>query len=332
MDVPDLITILKFTGSVSGSMGFLGFCFRADQCQIFHQSYLGGSKPFQADSLLVNQARAALYSGSEQAHSGSWGRIIKDLKTGRFRAGFALILLAAGIAMPGRPAAGQPAQLPVGDTGPSVAHRGYEVVAGVTSRAQALIVFDGGSDKKLAVMTGSFVPSPQIFLTTPLHPFGTGEPGEGKMTRSGYYWKYSYNRFSLDRQEDPDTGGIGPASPVYNYGTKVEGDFFAVAPVIATETLKDDGSVKFRLECGLGLGYLSLDGDIVLGDQQGDPLAPTTQIHYSGLSWFLFAMGRHYWGPFMLGYQLGISATGSTRPYSYSQSYLSLDLGYRVMF
>jgi hypothetical protein len=211
-----------------------------------------------------------------------------------------------------------------------VQYHGYEAVVGVASRTQALLVFEGTGDKKLAVMTGNFVPYPQIFINTPFRPFKVKDADVEKNTRSGYYWKYSYNRFSLDRQEDPDTGGIGSTSPVYNYGTKVEGNFFAVAPVIATDMLRPDGTVKLRLETGLGLGYLDLEGDIVLGDWQGDPLAPTTHINYSGPSFFLFTMGRYNWRSFMFGFQMGISAT-SSKPYSYSQSYISLDIGYRLM-
>ena len=243
--------------------------------------------------------------------------------------GFPLSLFLALVMIRAHPALGQPVP-PAGDEpGNATWYHGYEAVIGVASRAQALLVFDGRSDKKLAVMTGNFVPSPQIFLNTPFRPFKTEEVDGDKTTRTGYYWKYSYNRFSLDRQEDPDTGGIGPSSPVYDYGTKVKGDFFAVTPVIATEMVRPDGTVKFRLEFGLGLGYLGLKGDIVLGDWQGDPLAPGTKIDYSGPSYFLFTMGRHHWGSFMLGYQMGISATSSTKPYSYSQSYISLDAGYR---
>ena len=242
----------------------------------------------------------------------------------------ALSLMLSIAIIPVRPASGQPVQPAEEESGNSIQYHGYEVVIGVTSRAQALLVFEGGGDKKLAVMTGDFIPSPQIFINTPFRPFKIEDVGGEKTTRTGYYWRYSYNKFSLDRQEDPDTGGIGPSSPVYNYGTKVEGDFFAVAPVIATEMLRPDGTVKFRAEVGLGLGYLDLGGDIVLGDWQGDPLALRTQIDYSGLSFFLFTMGRHHWGSFMFGYQLGISAT-SSKPYSYSQSYVSLDIGYRVV-
>ncbi len=228
-----------------------------------------------------------------------------------------------------RPASGQPNEPAGTESGNSIELDGYEAVVGVTLRTQALLVFDGG--KKTAVMTGNFVPTPQIFLNTPFRPFKSEEMGRDKNTRSGYYLKYSYNRFSLDRQEDPDTGGIGPSSPVYNYGTEVKGYFLAVAPVVASEILREDGTLKFRIEFGLGLGYLDLEGDIVLGDWQGDPLAPRTQIDYSGLSYFLFAMGRHQWGSFMFGYQMGISATDS-KPYSYSQSYVSLDFGYRIVF
>ena len=199
------------------------------------------------------------------------------------------------------PSSGQAVQPAEKGSENSIQYHGYEAVVGVTSRAQALLVFEGTGDKKLAVMTGDFVPSPQIFLTTPFRPFTKEKAIGGKTSRTGYY-----------------------------YGTKVEGDFFAVAPVIATEMLRPDGTVKFRLELGLGLGYLDLSGDIVLGDQQGDPMAPSTRIDYSGPSFFLFTMGRHHWGLFMLGYQMGISATTS-KPYSYSQSYISLDIGYRVV-
>ena len=253
------------------------------------------------------------------------------LKTIRSYKSFALSLFLVVALIHVHPASGQPVQPAGEEPGNAIQYHGYEAVIGVASRVQALLVFDGHGDEKLAVMTGNFVPSPQIFLTTPFRPFKTEEANSERTTRSGYYWKYSYNRFSLDRQEDPDTGGIGPASPVYDYGTKVKGDFFAVAPVFATEMLRPDGTVKFRLELGLGLGYLDLQGDIVLGDWQGDPLAPRTKIDYSGPSFFFFTMGRHHWGSFMLGYQMGISATSSTKPYSYSQSYISLDMGYRVM-
>ncbi len=222
------------------------------------------------------------------------------------------------------PSAGLPAASPARP-------KGYEVTVGVTSRVQSLIVFDGRGDQRLAFMTGPFTPSPQIFLTTPFHPLGQeGEPGK-ENGRWGYYWKYSYNRFSLDRQEDPDTGGIGSTSPSYDYGTRVQGDFLAVAPVLAYEKRSRDEAPAFRMEFGLGGGYLSLDGDAVLGDFQGQPDAPRTAIDYDGPALFLFTMGRHYWGAFMFGYQLGIMTTSST-PYSFSQSYLSLDIGYRLLF
>jgi hypothetical protein len=228
-------------------------------------------------------------------------------------------------------AAEAPGQSAGEDANASLQYSGYEVVLGVTSRAQALIVFDGRGDDKIAIMTGNFVPSPQIFLASPFRPFREKDARGRKIGRTGYYWKISYNSFSLDRQEDPDTGGIGAASPVYNYGTNVEGHFLAVAPVVAYEVLKPDGMVTLRLECGLGLGYLDLEGDIVLGDWQGDPLAPKTEIDYRGPSFFVYVMGRHYWNSFMFGYQMGINATSST-PYSFSQSYVSLDIGYRIMF
>jgi len=180
-------------------------------------------------------------------------------------------------------------------------------------------------------MTGNFVPSPQLYLTTPFHPFGQDVPGGQKGSRFGYFWTYSFNSFSLHRQEDPDTGGIGSASPVYDYGTRVRGDFVAIAPVIATQTVGPDGAVLFRLELGLGIGYLSLSGDAVLGDQAGVPDPVRSEVDYRGPALFLFTMGRHYWGSFMFGYQLGIVTTSST-PYSFSQSYLSLDAGYRIRF
>jgi len=241
-----------------------------------------------------------------------------------------LILFLSASMTPVCPVAAQQAGPPEQDSGSSFQYHGYEFVAGITARAQALLVFDGHSDKKLAVMTGEFVPSPQIFVNTPFHPFSFEEvPGE-TVGRTGYYWKFSYNRFFLKHQEDLDTGGIGNSSPVYNYGTSVKGAFLAVAPVIAYERLKPDGSVPFRVEFGLGLGYLDLGGDIVLGDWEGDPQAPKTDIDYSGVSYFLFAMGRHQWGSLMFGYQMGISAT-SSKPYSYSQSFISLDFGYKII-
>ncbi|MGD8352589.1 MAG: hypothetical protein PVJ01_00365 [Pseudomonadota bacterium] len=243
---------------------------------------------------------------------------------------FALFLLFSDAMIHVRPAMGEPVQAAEKASGSSIKYHGYEAVIGVTSRAQTLLVFEGTGSNKLAVMTGKFVPYPQLFITTPFHSFKDEDSGSKKNTRSGYYWKYSYNRFSLDGQEDPDTGGIGSSSHVYNYGTKVEGNFFAVAPVIATEMLRPDETVKLRLELGLGLGYLDLDGDVVLGDWQGDPLAPVTQVDYSGLSFFVFTMGRYNWGRFMFGSQLGISAT-SSKPYSFSQSYVSLDIGYRMV-
>jgi len=243
---------------------------------------------------------------------------------------FALSLFLSAAIIPVRPASGQSVQPDEQESGNSIQYHGYEAVVGITSRAQTLLVFEGTGDKKLAVMTGNFVPYPQIFISTPFRPFKVEDVNDKRTTRSGYYWKYSYNRFSLDRQEDPYTGGIGSSSPVYNYDTKVEGDFFAVAPVIATEMLRPDGTVKLRFEGGLGIGYLDLEGDIVLGDWQGDPLAPRTQIDYSGPSFFIFTMGRYNWGSFMFGCQMGISATIS-RPYSYSQSFISLDIGYRLV-
>ena len=244
---------------------------------------------------------------------------------------FAVSLGLAVAMVHARPARGQPVNPVEQGSHNSIRYRGYEAVVGVTSRTQALLVFEGTGDKKLAVMTGRFVPYPQIFITTPFRPFKTQDADSKKTTRSGYYWKYSYNRFSLDRQEDPDTGGIGSSSPVYDYGTKVKGDFYAVAPVIVTEMLRPDETVKLRLEAGLGVGYLDLEGDIVLGDWRGDSMAPITDIDYSGPSVFIFTMGRYHWGAFLFGCQMGISAT-SSKPYSYSQSYISLDIGYRLVF
>lgn len=249
----------------------------------------------------------------------------------RFVPVFAFCLFLSAFMMGAGPARAQQAEPGEGEPESSRKYHGYEAVIGVTSRAQNLIVFEGRGDKRLATMTGSFAPSPQIFLNTPFRPFRTEDAGEGNITRTGYYIKYSYNSFSLDRQEDPDTGGIGPGSDRYNYGTEVKGHFFAVAPVGAVETIRPDGSVPFRIEFGIGLGYLDLSGDVVLGDWLGDPMAPKTPIDYSGLSYFFFAMGRHQFGSFMFGYQMGINAT-SSRPYSFSQGYVSLDLGYKVAF
>lgn len=242
---------------------------------------------------------------------------------------FYILLFLVVSTIPVCPVSAQPVDPADQGPGNSFKYHGYEAVVGVTMRAQALIVYKGDSNDNRAVMTGEFVPSPQIFINTPFRPFSVEEFMGEKVGRTGYYWKVSYNRFSLDRQEDPDTGGIGPASPVYDYGTRVKGDFIAIAPVIAHEMLRSDGSVPFRIELGMGLGYLDLAGDIVIGDWKGDPLAPKTGIDHSGVSIFIFTMGRHQWGSFMFGYQMGISISGGEE-YTYNQSYVSLDLGYKV--
>jgi hypothetical protein len=251
----------------------------------------------------------------------------------KFSASLAFFVLVYSIFLSGisvGPVLAQSVESDEQDSEASFNYHGYEAVAGVTMRAQALIVYSGSSSSKRAVMTGRFIPYPQIFINTPFRPFSVEKYMGEEVGRTGYYWKISYNRFSLDRQEDPDTGGIGPASPVYDYGTRVKGEFFAVAPVFAHEMLKPDGGVPFRIELGLGLGYLDLAGDIVLGDWEGDPLAPATRIDHSGMSVFLFMMGRHQWGSLMFGYQMGISIS-SGEPYSYNQSYVSLDFGYKIM-
>ncbi|UCG38702.1 MAG: hypothetical protein JSV00_00230, partial [bacterium] len=205
-----------------------------------------------------------------------------------------------------------------------------EAAVGVTSRAQALIVFEGRTDKRLAVMTGDFVPSPTLFLRTPFRLLGENAGAAGT-TQTGYYWKISYNRFSLDRQEDPETGGIGPASPTYNYGTEVTGQFLAAAPVFAVQSLRPDGSVPWRGEVGIGAGYLSLDGDVALEDPAGGPAMIIQDLDYSGPAVFVFVAGQHNWKALLLGFQMGIMAT-SSRPYSFSQSFVSLDVGFRKLF
>ena len=242
---------------------------------------------------------------------------------------FILILLLSSAVIPVCPVFAQSDEPAEPDSVNSFEYHGYEAVVGVTMRAQALMLYSGSGNEKRAVMTGRFVPSPQIFINTPFRPFSVEEVMGEKVGRTGYYWKVSYNKFSLDRQEDPDTGGIGPASPVYDYGTRVKGEFLAVAPVIAHETLRPDGSVPFRVELGLGIGYLDLAGDIVVGDWEGDPLAPKTKIDHRGMSAFIFMMGRHQWRSLMFGYQMSISIS-SGESYTYNQSYVCLDFGYKI--
>jgi len=241
-----------------------------------------------------------------------------------------LMILSANL-LPAKYAIGQPANPKDEGSKISMQHQGYEAVLGMTSRAQALMVFEGRGDKKLAVMTGNFEPSLQLYVTTPFHILGEEVADGVKVSHHGYYWKYSYNRFSLDRQEDPDTGGIGWGSSVYDYGTIVEGEFFALAPVYALEVLRPDGTVPFRIELGLGAGHFFISGDIVLGDQRGQPGAVKTDIEYSGPAFFMFIMGQHYWKSWLFGYQMGTMSTSST-PYSFSQGFVALDFGYHVLF
>jgi hypothetical protein len=243
-----------------------------------------------------------------------------------------VIFLILSTGTPSVPSAyGQPVQPAQNDTDASIQYRGYEAVFGVTSRQQTLFVSKGsGSDDTIAIMIGNFASFPQIFLNTPIHLISEEVVKGEKVSHTGYYWKYSYNSFSLDRQDDPDAGGLG-GSPDYNYGTRIEGDFFAVTPVFATEMLRPDGTVPFRIEVGLGAGYLNFAGDIVLGDQGGDPSAVKTDIDFSGPALFLFIMGRHQWGSFMFGYQMGTSFAHSPA-YGFQHGYLSIDIGYSILF
>ena len=84
---------------------------------------------------------------------------------------FALLLFLSAAIIHVRPASGESVPIEEKESGNSIQYHGYEAVIGVTSRAQALLVFEGTGSEKLAVMTGNFVPYPQLFITTPFHPF-----------------------------------------------------------------------------------------------------------------------------------------------------------------
>ena len=246
-----------------------------------------------------------------------------------------LIIFSVGL-IQARYAIGQPTISTDNNSETSIQYQGYEAVLGVTFRAQALRVSEGRSDKRLGLMIGNFEPSPYLHVTTPIHVLGEEIVNGVKVSHHGYYGKFMYNRFSLDRQDDAVNGGIGSGSG-HDYGTHVEGEFLAATSIAAIEMLRPDGTVPFRMELGLGVGYLSLSGDIFLGDILPSDDIPNhlwavrTDIDYSGPAFFIFCGGQHHWKSWLFGYELGAMVTSST-PYSFNNGYFTLDFGYRKLF
>ena len=204
------------------------------------------------------------------------------------------------------------------DEEPAEKFPGYQGGFGISFRQIQLDVMEGSENLIVASIRGNFTPSPYFNLMSPVRHFGESQ--------FGYYWKYAFSLFSMDEQES----FFAWESEWQDLGTSVTGQFFYVMPVLIWEPEQDNNNTM-RWGLGFGLGYLSMNGDVIIY-QDFDPGQPFTHdININELTTGWYISWEYGMGGMVFGVSVG-SLTGSTSPYKYDLMDVSLDIGFRKEF
>jgi hypothetical protein len=211
-----------------------------------------------------------------------------------------------------------------GKTEPAEKVPGYQGGFGVSFRQIQLDIMEGSENLIVASIRGNFTPSPFFNLLSPVRYFGGGK--QYARSRFGYYWKYSFSTFSMDEQES----FFGWESQWQDMGTSVRGQFFYVMPVLIWEP-KQEYNKTMRWGLGFGLGYLSMNGDVIIYQDFdfNQPFTHDISINELTTGWYI--SWEYGMGGMVFGVSVG-SLTGSTNPYKYDLMDVSLDVGLRKEF
>lgn len=128
---------------------------------------------------------------------------------------------------------------------------GYKGGVGVSFKQVTLDLMEGSDHLVVATIGNELSPIPVFNLQSPVKFFGR--------SRVGYYIVYECGGFNLDLQES-----FFAWEPQWqDMGTSVRGFFISATPVLALET-PERSNTRIRLNFGIGLGYLSLSGDVII--------------------------------------------------------------------
>jgi len=184
-----------------------------------------------------------------------------------------------GAAAAGSPETGQPSGSPDGKNGGMngiLSLAGYRGSIGVSFKQVTLDIMVGSDHLVVATIGNEFSPSLIFNLQSPVKFFGK--------SKVGYFLKYEYGGFNLNVQES-----FFSWEPQWqDMGTSVNGYFISATPVLTVETYRRSES-KIRWNLGVGLGYLSLDGDVIiyLEDDPYQPVRHEVDIHEPALNCYL---------------------------------------------
>jgi hypothetical protein len=153
---------------------------------------------------------------------------------------------------------------------------GYRGSIGVSFKQVTLDIMEGSDHLVVATIGNEFSPSLIFNLESPVKFFGK--------SRLGYFLKYEYGVFNLDVQES----SFSWEPQWQDMGTSVDGYFISATPVLTME-VSDRSDIKTRINFGIGLGYLSLEGDVIiyLDDDPYQPVRYEVNIHEPALNCYL---------------------------------------------
>jgi len=191
---------------------------------------------------------------------------------------------------------------------------GYTGGFGISFSQVQLDIMEGSENLIVASIRGNFVPTPYFNVMSPIRRLGDSQ--------FGYYWKYAFSMFTMDEQES----FFAWESQWQDMGTSVRGQFFYVMPVLVWQPEEN-----MRWGLGFGLGYLSMNGEVIIfrDFDLNQPFTHDISINELTTGYYL----SWEFGGDNLIFGVGIGGlTGKTKPYKYDLMDLSLDVGIRKEF
>jgi hypothetical protein len=191
---------------------------------------------------------------------------------------------------------------------------GYMGGFGISFRQVQLDIMEGSENLIVASIRGNFIPTPYFNVMSPIRRLGDSQ--------FGYYWKYAFSMFTMDEQES----FFAWESQWQDMGTSVRGQFFYAMPVLVWQPEEN-----MRWGLGFGLGYISMNGEVIIF-RDFDPNQPFTHdISVNELTTGYYLSWEFGKGGLIFGVGIG-GLTGRTKPYKYDLMDLSLDVGIRKEF
>ena len=142
--------------------------------------------------------------------------------------------------------------------------RGYSGGLGVTLKQVTLDLMTGSDHLVVATIGNALSPFPVLNLQSPVRYFGA--------SKLGYYLRWEYGLFKLNIQES-----FTSSNPRWeDMGTSVGGYFVSATPFLVVDTHREADS-RFRMWLGLGLGYLSVRGDVIVYED-AEPDRPFREV------------------------------------------------------